>query len=355
MQSEKFFAKTSFSKRGLIAMFFLFLTYFQGFCQQDSIAFKIVDSCSNESIQNAHVSNIDKQIIAISNNDGLFEIDPPLISTDSLIVSCIGYRNTFLIVSNLLKEQIIKLEKDTIILDELVIQPMSAKEVVLKSIESIEKNYLNKNIITRGTFNLQIIKDTTLLRSSKSKIEVKSNSHIYSPEISTLSYLTQLGSSEIINNDSELIEETFLFDHIIQGRGFLNKENIDSWRFSVTGYTSYEEKEVIIINANFISNGTVLHSGNIFINLSDFGILKIEYKYKWKKLKLKPTDVDSLRSNQSSWSGFAYYTKTTSSNKYDLLNLGYIIQKEIYYRNVSTSYKFKKLNNYQIQTDFNAD
>lgn len=105
----------------------------------------------------------------------------------------------------------------------------------------------------------------------------------------------------------------------------MNKENIDSWRFSGTGYTSYEEQEVIIINANFISNGTVLHSGNIFINLSDFGILKIEYKYKWKKLKLKPTDVDSLRSNQSSWSGFAYYTIITSSNKYDLLNLGYII------------------------------
>ena len=136
-----------------------------------------------------------------------------------------------------------------------------------------------------------------------------------------------MGSSEIINNDSELIEETFLFDHIIQGRGFLNKENIDSWRFSVTGYTSYKEKEVIIINANFISNGSVLHSGNIFINLFDFGILKIEYKYKWKKLKLK----------------------------YDLLNLGYIIQKEIYYRNASTSYKFKKLNDYQIETDFNAD
>lgn len=167
--------------------------------------------------------------------------------------------------------------------------------------------------------------------------------------------MTQLGTSEIINNERELIEETFFFDHIIQGRGFLNKENIDSWRFTVVDYTSYEEKEVIIIKANFISNGSVLHSGNMFINLSDFGILKIEYEYKWKKLKLKPTDIDSLRSNQSSWSGFAYYTKTTGSNKYDLLNLGYIIEKEIYYRNTSTLYIFKKLNDYQIQTDFNTD
>jgi hypothetical protein len=322
----------------------------------------LLDNNSKDQIQNAHIRDSKNRIIAITNDLGEFNLKTDIGNrNDSLKISCIGYKTLALPLDFLSKQNYILLETDTLILDEVTVRSITPLEIIKKTISAIPRNYLKNKIVLQGNFNLNIEKDTSHLRKSQSNILVNMLSHNYSPTIENLVYTSQLGDSELMEEDTALIRESFLFDHIIHGRGFLNIANIDSWKFRIEEFTLYEGKEVVVISATFISTNlvTVLspkanstsHKAKMYINLEDFAILKISYDYKWNKRDLKKSKVDSLWVNNISWSGFAYYTKR--NNKYLLLNLGNIQKKEIYkqiYR--QTGFTYKKRHDYEISSDF---
>lgn len=322
----------------------------------------LFDNNSEYKIQNAHVRDSKNRIIAITNDLGEFRLESDIGNrNDSLKISCLGYKTLVLHTDLLDSQAYFLLETDTLILKEVVVRSTSPLDIIEKTISAIPGNYLKNQIVLQGNFNLNIEKDTSYLRKSQSNILVRMPSHNYSPTIENLVYTSQLGDSELMEEDTTLIRESFLFDHIIRGRGFLNIANIDSWKFRIEEFTLYEGNEVVVISAAFISTNlvTVLspkanstsHKAKMYINLDDFAILKISYDYKWNKRDLKKSKVDSLWVNNISWSGFAYYTKR--KNKYRLLNLGYIQKKDVYkkiYRKMDFTYK--KLYDYEISSDF---
>lgn len=318
--------------------------------QHENNIFKITDSYSKERIQNAHINNTLNQIIAVTNDYGEFSLDTDLLHSDTLLITCIGYKTTSLRVRTLIENKLINLDPDTVILSEVTVHPIRPEEIIKKSITAIPVNYHDNKITITGNFDLTIRKDTTLLRFSKTKISVKLYASEYFPDISELSYISQLGKVEVIESDADLIKESFLFDHLVHTKGFLNINNLDSWKFTIEGYALYGEKELVVIAAEFISSGTVSHSGRIYINQEDFAILKIEYRYRWHKRNLKQSKIDSIRINNSGWSGFAFYEKKES--KYELLNLGYTLEKETYYRD--QPFHLQKLSNYEVNCNFSS-
>ena len=329
-------------------LFFSNFLFFPLNAQYKGNIYKIIDSSSKREIQNAHVNNYDNQIVAITNDSGEFELRSNTFKRDTLRVSCIGYKSTSFNINLLLKEEKILMDADTLMLNEVVIRPISPKEMVKKSISLVPINYLDPEIIINGNFELSIKKNADFFRYSKAEILMKIRPKSYEPEISKIRYISQSGDSTGINEDMELLKESFLFDHLIQGRGFLNITNIDSWKFNINCYTVYEGKEVAVIEAAFISWGSVSHFGKLYINQEDFAILKVEYRYKWHKRNLKKSKIDSLWINNSGWLGSIYYKK--AKEKYRLLNLGYTIEKETYYKD--ESFHFKKLDNYEVTSDF---
>ncbi len=156
----------------------------------------------------------------------------------------------------------------------------------------------------------------------------------------------------VVMHDKSLISETFLFDHIMHNRGFMNLENLDLWEFEIAGYLDHEDQALMIISANYISNKNVFHFGKIFINPDDYGIIQIEYNYQWNDRHYIKTEIDSLYSHNSTWTGFASYKKSPSG--YHLSNLKYFIKQELY--NETKPLLHKKLwKTYKIRSEFSSN
>lgn len=131
----------------------------------------------------------------------------------------------------------------------------------------------------------------------------------------------------------DLIESAFGFDHIINGRGFLNPSNIDSWNMQFDGQVYYDMDTLQRVKANFIvgttSKNRVSHSGILYVNEKDYSIPKIEYQYDWMKMKPKRVQNDLTRwYRDKKWHGYAYYGMR--GEKYKLIKMKYDVQRDFY-------------------------
>jgi len=90
---------------------------------------KIVDYENNSGIENAHIVNPVSFRGTISDSNGLFEISTEN-NLNKIIVSCVGYRDTVLII-NEIKENIIRLRKSYIQIEEVSVYGKKLQEKYL--------------------------------------------------------------------------------------------------------------------------------------------------------------------------------------------------------------------------------
>ncbi len=98
---------------------------------------RLHDNTSNEPIPQAHIQNLTQQKFTVSSFTGEFRI--PMELGDSIWISCVGYQSTGFIIAREwadTNDLIIKMERDTILLDEVIIARLPPeyvfKERILK-------------------------------------------------------------------------------------------------------------------------------------------------------------------------------------------------------------------------------
>ncbi|MEM7107345.1 MAG: carboxypeptidase-like regulatory domain-containing protein [Bacteroidota bacterium] len=280
---------------------------------------------TNKPIANVHIRNSDDRIISYTNESGKFMLKNPRFRRSLLKLSCVGYQTLFIDFSKL-KTNEVKMIEDTTFLKEVVIEPISAKQLVVKCIESLEKNYLANQIKGKGSIKIGVPNDSELSSACELEFQVKREGRydIYNTDC-------HLGADTSTTEIFDLVDYAFQFDHIINGRGFLNYANIDSWRFKFKREVYYNEDTLRVVTAKYIvgTNGKnmVDHYGIIYINERDYSIPKIEYHYEWIKTKPRRTSDNSWFSDRK-WYGYAYYANR--GKKYEILNLKFDLQRDFY-------------------------
>ncbi len=310
---------------------------------QQKLIFQVKDSNSKENIPNVHILNSDRELIDISDNFGKCKISYQDIIFDTVYVTCIGYKDKILSIKNILNHSAVELYLDTLLLNSVTVTPLSPKEIIKKCILSISRNYY-KNDTIEGNHAIEVYVNSIFTNKSTYPIEIVQRGIHYIPTIFSSS------KDSAFIQDVNLIQESFSFDHIFYKKGFMNLQNLDSWKFEILGYRLYHDQELIIVSAKYISDGTVSHKGKLFISPIDYGILQIEYNYKWHKLWLKKMG-ESLYTSQTKWSGYASFKKDHSG--YSLANLNYIIEREVYQK--VEHFHNELLKTYQFTSEFTSD
>lgn len=88
---------------------------------QNFITSKVLDSKSREPLVYCHIINIRTQFLYITNTEGAFRINDPNMN-DSLRITYLGYKDKTISVSRILKNEIILLEPDGLLLNEVTIK-----------------------------------------------------------------------------------------------------------------------------------------------------------------------------------------------------------------------------------------
>lgn len=294
-----------------------------------STVYTVRDFHSNKEIDNVHVRNMDNVIVAYTDEYGRFHLPDTLISGNKIKLSCVGYEILDIDLSDLRTNEIKMFEK-TVFLDEVVVKPMSARQLVAKCIANVKENYLSEQIRSKGRL---LVRSLPLIETH-CELELKVNKNgRYDLLEATCPQVTDTLKSEIIG----LANNAFDFDHVINGRGFLNLQNVDSWEFEFLKEVYYNGDTLRVVSAKYIvgtdRKAEVEHRGIVFINEEDYSIPKIEYHYRWMQVAPKKSDILGLWFRDRKWIGHAYYGKR--NGQYEIINLKYDLLRN-YYKNPST-------------------
>ncbi len=316
----------------------------------------VKDKNDSISISDAHIFDTKGYLRAVTDRYGDFHLQ--YFEHETFTASCIGYKSICFPVSRLLLDSVIFMAEDTVKLNEIIITPLTANEIISRSIEQIDNFYLFDDITTTGAFKLIVEKDDTIIFSRENiELQVIMKAPDYFPQLmentkTVVSDNSDEITSAIFGNFESEISNIFYFDHIIRKRGFFNSDNLEMWNFKIAGYTVLNETNMIIISANFIDHTRNLyHASKIYINEEDYGIMKIKFTYNWKKRNYIKSKIDTLWIADVKWEGRANYLK--QGKKYTLSNLEYINEKAVYDKNLMHNYG--KLYDYEILCNFTSN
>lgn len=270
------------TKSGICTLIFFLSGLFLCFSQNglSRVYGKIFDKSNNKPIENAHFI-FEKNKGFISDYLGEFYLD---FKTDSVLVkvSCLGYKSeTIYLFKN--KSNNIFLESSAIQMNEiLLINQYSAKDIVVKMIKSIPKNYPNNPEKLIGVTNEEIYLDSLYRkRNYKATVDVLVDKFSYSQKnkFGNIKVLDQkIDWDRSISQDLRFyagVHNVHRFDFVMNKKGVIDIRNIDNFKFKLIDTLLFEKKKVIVIGFE-----NKKYSGSLFILEDSKALIRIEQEKK---------------------------------------------------------------------------
>ena len=219
----------------------------------------------------------------ITNEDGYFEL-PDQVTTDTLTVSHLSYTSKTIALADLKNKDTLFLSNFPIKLDEIVLRNINPKDSVLKAIENIDKNYINKPYNAYGFFRQSLQEN----KKGVEMIEVEFIGYNKNKSVST-----EIVNARRTENYSELGLKTHggvaaMFengDFVRNKAHFLDPEKLDLYEFKYEGQIPYQDMTFYKIRFYPKSkNIEVLRKGVLYLESKSFAIAEIRYTYDKEKL-----------------------------------------------------------------------
>lgn len=260
----------------IVCLFSIGLFACQPTFAQESISGKIVNE-QNEALPFVHIRVEGTEMGTISNENGLFRlVGPTNIIKKRLVISTVGYRTKRVLMSK--DEFTIVLETEITQLKGITVVPLNrGKELILKAIRAIPKNYPGKAEYHHGFF-----REATTWGGEESPIYVaeafiRANKRPYdkktkSGDIQLLEF-RKYESAQLDTLDAKIYaggHHIHRFDLVAKRDVFLS--NPDAFTFKILDTLRYDGRDLYKV---YFENSQKA-SGNVFIADSSFAITKIE-------------------------------------------------------------------------------
>lgn len=249
---------------------------------------KIIAENSDKALPYASVGLRGKHVGTISNQDGDFALS--LTSSnihDTLVVSYVGFKNTEIPVKEIGSEKLIlKLKKDFISLQEVIIRNKEPKSLLRAAINKIKVNYPQKPSKLRSFYR------ESVLKNNKYMIYLESVLDIYKTSYNKANYKdkVKLFKSRKIYDVSRLDTVSFRLKGGIQGclhldiikqrPAFLSIDNMHFYNYHLADISSFDNKAVYIIEFKAKPNlSTPIMEGRIIIATKSLAIISAEFGY----------------------------------------------------------------------------
>jgi erythromycin esterase-like protein len=262
---------------------------------------KIVDKSTKEKLPYVHIFIENTGIGTVSNQNGEFEIKIPIeYKSSRLVFSTITYRTVKKNIGNLKSINLVELPQNETLLKEVLVQakPITAKSLVLKAINEIKNNYIQKpfnyTLYYRGrefdSLSNEKLEYEAALETYYDKGYAPKGKHSYNiPNKRNL-------SSKPSKNDKIIMDWPFLglyTDFILQGSGILNKKLINSYEFHISDTLRMDSSlvyEISFTATKLIKKYTDFSfvkklKGKIYIQDGDYAIIKLISNFRFKEQK----------------------------------------------------------------------
>lgn len=245
------------------------------------------------------------RIGTITNDTGHFQLNyPKKLQNDTLIISCIGYENREIAISALTKTT--KLQSRNFVLDEITItgKSLDPSFIVKKAIENIPNNYIqvdyNAEFYSRGMVknfdSLMIDVENVVKLYDENGYDGKDNITNRRIAFKRNTYNKKTVAMKVNNSAFVAATLPFYIEHmdLVSISPLFKQKNLKKYDLKLLGTSEYENEKVykIAFKSKYKSlryTGTYFidkFTGTIYINSSDYSIVKVEARWLYNLDKL---------------------------------------------------------------------
>lgn len=289
---------------------------------------KVIDSEEKDALPYSSIFVLRKNIGSVSNNDGEFVLKiPESMKEDTVIISCLGYRQQSLAISEITdKNYTISLDPSSVQLKEIKVTVINSEDIIRKILSKIPLNYSHDVEIMTSFYREVLKQDNTYIDVAEALMEIRKASYDNS---------FAQDKVKVIKGRKSLNVMPFKFvDFKIQGGpyyitkldvvktldSFLDPEFWEFYKFSTEGIIEVDNRDTYVIH--FKPKEKVdypCYQGKLYVDMSSFALVRVEFglsraglkfahesliKKKPKDFYVRPTKVDyrvSYRRANNKW------------------------------------------------------
>lgn len=272
---------------------------------------KIVDASTHYPLPFASVSLTNSTFSNIANSEGEFSLKIPHQSLDdSLLISCLGYRNLKIAVADFAEKRKmrIKLEPAALDIRSITVRSDDATELFKSAFASryIKKNYPSENIGMSGFYRETIKKGNKYISLSEAVVDILKkdytsidgdNTAIYKGRGSTNRNISdtlfmQLQGGPATSLNLDIVKNPFIGVNMISADYY--------YHFKPGPVMFMDDMNIYTIEFNQVEGiSDILYRGRIFVESQSLAIVRIEFemnvegrKDAWKSfVRKKPSDI----------------------------------------------------------------
>ena len=321
------------------------------------ISGRIIDAEKKESISYVNISLQGKHIGSISNEEGYFIFKcPEQFSDDTLRFSCIGYKTYSRILLDFNDSiNLVELVPEIVLIPEVTIKPLVAKDIVNEAIKKIPDNYQTTPYIMTG-FYRELIRE-------------KKDLHKYAEGV--IDTYHEIGNKDLIKLIKGQKKENlkafgvhkkadptlggpigcFYKDITNYDREFFNDKYFKYYDYTIKGITSINEKTVYIISFDKKPEAKKgKYKGIIYIDKTSKAVISINYEYNEYGLrKSQPDAVQRRLAKLIVGITFESLGSFTTVNYFEINGKWYL--KSVKYKIIDKLTRKKKVYTYATEKD----
>jgi hypothetical protein len=139
---------------------------------------RIIDKTDKQPIPYANIRIVGKTLGSITNEDGEFVFKyPPKKERDIISISCIGFKTLSMPIDDLINGETKELQRESILLKEVLIRSNDPKSIIRKSIEAIPSNYRTIAILQTGFYRETLQKNNRYVVLSEAIVNIYKSSY----------------------------------------------------------------------------------------------------------------------------------------------------------------------------------
>jgi hypothetical protein len=233
----------------------------------------------------------------ISNLQGEFSFFyPDLEGNLILVVSVLGYKNAYVHVDPAISENIVvKLEKDVISLQEVLIRYENPVEILEDLRDNISDNYLPERSTMTAYFRESVKQNKDIVTFSEAVIGIDKSPYTHAFTFDNTQLIRGRKIQNITSEDSILLKiqsgvnSSLQLDIIKNLPDFLQKDYQDYYRYEFRNMVSYRNQYVYHIGFKPADNAKISqYQGDLYINKEDFALLSAEFEVDSRDLRKNP-------------------------------------------------------------------
>jgi len=249
---------------------------------------RVVDMRSGKPLPYATIALHGTSLGSISNESGIFSLKIPLSLADPiLVISYMGYKNLLRPVNYPVEEDLnIKLERETIPLQEVLIRYADPVKILSEAIRKIPSNYLQEHSEMTAFYRESVKRNDRCMIFSEAVLEVAKGPYSEYASKDQVSLRKGRKISDLSNEDTVIIKlrsginASFSLDVIKNRPDFLMENFQDYYNLEFSDMMSYGERLVYVISFKQRSHITrLMFMGRVYIDQENLAILAADFEF----------------------------------------------------------------------------